>query len=106
MKMACLKVRVLKIWDADWYPGLAECSMLDAYGKEHRFCDKIPIFSADDITPESLPCDGVICCVLCGELNGMVKIDTERPYHVESTTGQHLFYVLPNQLTNCEEDFS
>ncbi len=106
MNMTFLKVRIVRIWDTDRYPGWAECSMCDAYGKEHRFQDKIPIFSTRDITSGSLPCDGMIRCVPCGELGGMVKIDTELPDRVESTTGQHLFYVLPNQLTNCEEDFS
>ena len=97
--MTCVKVRILKIWDLDWYPGMAECSMIDAFGTEHRFQDKIPCVSADeDITPSMLPCDGVIRCSKVKEVNGLIQIDTEFPDYMESLDGQHLFYVLPSQL--------
>ena len=44
--MTYLNVRVTRIWDPDWYPGFAECALVDASGAEHRFQDKIPVFSA------------------------------------------------------------
>ena len=102
--MTYLKVRIVRVWNTNQYPGMAECLMLDAFGVEHRFQDKIPVFSACEITPARLPCDGFIRCLQSGESDSMIQIDAEFPDHVESLTGQHLFYVFPNQLTEGEEE--
>ena len=97
--MTCLKVRILRIWDTDLYPGFAECLMLDALGAEHYFRDKIPIFSDQSLTPELLPCDGLLRCKQCQETTGgLIQVDTEFPDHVSSTEGEHLFLVSPHQL--------
>ena len=102
--MTCVKVRILKFWDLDWYPGMAECSMIDAFGTEHRFQDKIPRVSADDdIIFATLPCDGEMRCSKVKEVNGLIQIDTKLPDHIESLAGQHLFYVLPSQLMELTE---
>ena len=53
--MTYLNVRVTRIWDPDWYPGFAECALVDASGAEHRFQDKIPVFSARTLTLDDLP---------------------------------------------------
>ena len=34
---ACLNVRITRIWDLDWYPGLAECILVDALGAGDAF---------------------------------------------------------------------
>ena len=104
--MTYFKVRIVRVWDTDWYPGFAECQIFDALGAEHRFQDKIPIFSDRDVNVDKLPCDVIIRCSKCGERDGMIQVDTELPDHLESLTGQHIFHVWPNQLIDDKEDFS
>ena len=104
--MTYLKVCINKIWDTDWYPGLAECSLLDAFGVEHRFQDKIPIFYGRELIPDMLPCDGVIRCMRLKENAGVIQIDTKLPDCIESMTGEHIFCVMPNQLLDDKEVFS
>lgn len=101
--MTYLKVRIIRLWDLDWYPGFAECVMTDASGAEHLFRDKIPVFSARTLTPDDLPCEGAIRCTTVAEhADGAITVDIELPDYIESETGEHLFRVLPNQLTDGE----
>ncbi len=104
--MKYLKVRILHIWDTDRYPGWAECIMIDAFGVEHRFRDKIPVFYSPELTPDMLPCDGIIRCVILNENAGIIQIDTKLPDQVESITGEHIFFVSLNQLLDNKEVFS
>lgn len=100
---ACLNVRITRIWDLDWYPGLAECILVDALGAEHRFQDKIPVFSPRDLAPEDIPCAGMLRCTIAREnLDGTLTVNTEFPDDIESAAGEHLFRVRPNQLTGGE----
>lgn len=98
-----LKVRILRIWDIDWYPGWAECSMYDVFGIEHRFQDKIPVFSARELLLTDIPCDGAIRCVsIQKNADGTVIVDTGLPDGVESLAGKRLFSVFSNQLADGE----
>ncbi|MFG6352134.1 MAG: hypothetical protein K1W21_11125 [Oscillospiraceae bacterium] len=101
--MTYLNVRVTRIWDPDWYPGFAECALVDASGAEHRFQDKIPVFSARTLTLDDLPCEGAVRCVRAGgHPDGTITVDTAFPDDIESETGEHLFRVFPHQLTDGE----
>lgn len=102
-KTVCLGVRITRIWDLDWYPGFAECVMVDTLGMEHRFQDKIPVFSSRSLTPEDIPCAGVLRCIIAEENpDGTVTVNTEFPDDIESTAGEHLFRVNPSQLADGE----
>ena len=101
--MTNLKVRIIRLWDLGWYPGWAECVLVDAFGVEHRFRDKIPVASRRNITPEDVPCDGVVRCTKeADHLDGTVTVNTQLPDDIESTAGEHLFRVFPSQLTDGE----
>lgn len=102
--MTSLKVRIVRVWDTDWYPGMAECFMVDAFGVKHYFQDKRPIFSDRELTPDMLPCDGALRCSQCTRSSdALIQIDTEFPDHVASKAGEHLFYVSPCQLNvSCD----
>lgn len=79
-KTICLSVQITRIWDLDWYPGLAECVLVDALGVEHRFQDKIPVFSARELTPADTPCEGAVRCVREGENpDGTLTVNTKSP---------------------------
>lgn len=100
---ACLNVRITRIWDLDWYPGFAECVLVDALGAEHRFQDKIPVFSPRDLAPEEIPCAGMLRCTIAGENpDGTLTVNTKFPDDIESAAGERLFRVRPNQLAGGE----
>ena len=100
---ACLSVRITRIWDLDWYPGFAECVLVDALGAEHRFQDKIPVFSPRDLAPEEIPCAGMLRCTIAGENpDGTLTVNTKFPDDIESAAREHLFRVHPNQLAGGE----
>ena len=102
-KTICLSVQITRIWDLDWYPGFAECVLVDALGVEHRFQDKIPVFSARELTPADIPCEGAVRCVREGENpDGTLTVNTKIPDDIESTAGRHLFCVNPSQLADGE----
>jgi hypothetical protein len=85
-------------------PGIAECVMTDASGAAHIFIDKVPIFTAANLTEySSYPQRGTIACRVLRrrhEHDGreIVTVDTSDPWHVESTEGQTQFDVPASQL--------
>lgn len=105
-KYVDLIVKIVRIWNdpmRDPQPGLALGIITDVLGREHRFFDKIPIFTAQYLEPDDVPCDGIIRCAKVKErADGTILVDTYDPDHVESTRDEHLFCVFPHQLTNTE----
>lgn len=77
--------------------------MVDALGTDHWFQDKIPVFSSRVLTPENVPCAGMLRCTIATENpDGTVTVNTEFPDDIESTAGEHLFRVRPSQLADGE----
>jgi hypothetical protein len=98
-------VKISRYVDAA-FPGWVECSMVDAIGHEHRIVVKVPEVTVADLGETSnFPQPGFIACVVAGKNkrddgSQLVRIDTERPWGVETTVGKTKFEVLPEQL--CE----
>jgi hypothetical protein len=98
-------VKISRYVDAA-FPGWVECSMVDATGHEHLFVDKVPVVTNAGLSETShYPQPGFIACVVIGrdmrdDGSQRVRIDTERPWGVETTVGGTKFKVLPEQL--CE----
>lgn len=102
-KTICLSVQITRIWDLDWYPGFAECVLVDALGVKHRFQDKIPVFSPRSLTLEDIPCVGALRCTIAGENpDGTLTVNTKLPDDIKSAAGEHLFRVRPSQLAGGE----
>jgi hypothetical protein len=100
-----LGVRVIiSRWVDDAQPGWVECQFTDAHGCVWSFVEKLPVVTPADLDASSrYPQPGVIACQVVGrgrEPIGreVVSIDTSTPWHVESTSGQTRFDVLPEQL--------
>ena len=93
-------------WTDDTQPGEVECRLNDAWDREHTFIDKVPVFTASDLSASSEdPQPGLIDCQEIGRSRDekgreVVIIDTEHPGHVESTSGLTRFEVLPEQLAD------
>ncbi len=97
MKMVCVEVVVTKIIDLS-HPLWVECKLEDAYGKEHIFQDKMPIFLKKDVTEADLPVYGELRCVIIGRDEKAIRIDTVKPDGVQSKLGQTIFDVSLHQL--------
>ena len=87
------------------FPGFVECSLLDAFGRTHRFIEKAPVVSMETLRSDSqYPRPGAIACRIVREWHSddagpLVLVDTERPWGVESTEGRTSFVVLASQVS-------
>jgi hypothetical protein len=85
-------------------PGFVECSLVDAYGARHLFVEKVPVVTAEDLWSDSdFPRQGVIACEIEREFavdvdQPLLQVNTELPWHVESTTGETRFVVRMSQV--------
>ncbi len=83
---------------------LVECLLIDAHGDAHRFIEKVPVITADDLGPASAyPRIGEIACEVSTQWRDdsgrmLAQVCTERPWCIESITGETNFVVLLAQL--------
>ena len=100
-----LAVQIERFVDAH-QPGWVEAEFVDAAGKRHRFLDKVPIFTINDLDATSrYPQLGHVRCEALSESRDVhvqivVRINTARPDGVESTDGLSQFTVFPGQLSD------
>ena len=102
--MVAVTVEITKFVDES-QPGWVECKLVDAYGREHLFIEKVPVVCLEDLDASSIyPQPGVIACELIERISvgaaEIVKINSERPYAIESVDGNVLFDVQPDQLVD------
>lgn len=104
--MAEVAIDILR-WVDDSQPGWIECTLTDAYGREHFFVEKVPVVTVERLDADSAyPRRATMECsvVGAGELpdgRAFVTIDTQRPYGVESTAGQSRFEVLRDRVSGA-----
>ncbi|WP_433658962.1 hypothetical protein ACQPW1_42510 [Nocardia sp. CA-128927] len=97
--------QALRWVDDDPQPGLVEVKMTDMHGGEHLFIDKEPIFTPDSsLGPETAyPVRVLLACEILStrvlpDGRTALTITTERPWDLESETGQTEFEVTLDQL--------
>jgi hypothetical protein len=101
--MPALAVEISRFID-EHQPGFVECALVDAHGFRHLFHEKSPVVSEENLLSTSqYPRPGVIACEVQeqwqdAEGRSLVQVTTERPFGVESTSGQSRFVVLSSQL--------
>lgn len=113
MKNSLTVVRVPIVrWVDDHNPSIAECHLIDAFGKTWSIIDKLPIFSeAIDLDADSIyPQPGIIACEIVEKYfdeqeRSILVIDTARPWGVEAVDGTTQFHVLEKdvEVINSEE---
>ena len=104
--MPALKAVVSRYIDDEPQPGVVECVFVDASGQSHAFIEKTAVVSQELLsvaTAYPLACD--LACEIeakwtseAGEV--LVRVCTERPWGLKSTTGQTVFVVRACQLTS------
>lgn len=102
--MFSLTVQIERYVD-EHFPGFVECVLIDAEGVRHEFHEKVPVVSAIGLNTKSVyPQPGYIGCVIENEwLDGLgrrlVRVNTEKPWSIESITGAKTFTVLKEQIS-------
>lgn len=100
--MISVKVEITRLMD-DAQPGWVECKLIDAYGREHRFVEKVPVVSLEDLDASSAyPRPGSIDCEVIERrfIDGaeIVTINSAMPWAIESVDGEEVFCVRSDQL--------
>lgn len=102
--MLGLKVAIMRYISDEPQPGIVECHLEDAHGRRWSFVEKTAIVSTQNLDAQAAyPQDGVVACqMIKRSLDGtgreVIRVDTERPWHIESIEGETQFDVLPESL--------
>jgi hypothetical protein len=103
--MLGVRVKIFRYVDAS-HPGWVECGLVDAFGCEHVFVEKVPVVTEAHLdAASSYPQSGVIACVALGSSESgdgrpLVHIDMQTPWGVQSLAGGNRFDVFPEQLVS------
>ena len=102
-----IKAKITKCIDDTGHPSFVECQFIDANGITQIFHDKDAIFTVQSLDRNSkYPTDAVIACEIIEKkaMDGqnITKVDTEKPWFVESINGETIFEVLGNQMIEFE----
>jgi hypothetical protein len=103
--MLAVRVSISRYVDES-FPGWVECTLVDAYGYDHVFVEKVPVVTKAHLdSASSYPQSGIIACVVpdlgIGQSDDgrrLVHIDTQTPWGVQSLGGRSRFDVFPEQL--------
>ena len=105
--MLGIPIKIIRFADES-QPGWVECELSDASGRRHAFLEKIPVVTTEELWIESsYPRDGVVACEVVStwldkEGRLLAKIDTSRPWAIESKEGASEFVVCFNLLRTLE----
>jgi len=104
LSMPMLLLNVVRFVE-EHQPNIVECELIDASGRSHLFIEKSAIVSDTEFWPTSAyPCPGSVACEVEEELqdptgNLLLRVNTARPWSVESTMGETVFVVKASQVT-------
>jgi hypothetical protein len=102
--MLGISVAIVRYISDEPQPGIVECKLEDAHGRQWSFVGKSAIVSAEPLDADtSYPQKGVIAGEIVGrsvDATGRetIRVDTERPWHVESVDGVTQFEVFAESL--------
>ena len=102
--MPSVAIQVSRFVD-EHQPGFVECVLIDAAGKAHVFVEKAPVVSNENLwSRSSYPRPGSIACEVIArwsDENGqaLARVNTERPWGVESSEGLAEFVVPASAVT-------
>ena len=102
--MIGIKISIVRYISDEPQPGIVECYVEDAYGRRWSVVEKTAIVSTESLDIHSAyPQHGVIACEIVrrsldADGREIVRVDTERPWHVESVDGVTQFDVSPESL--------
>jgi hypothetical protein len=101
-----VRVAITRYVSDEPQPGLVECELADVHGRCWTFVEKTAIVSAESLDSRTpYPQPGTIACEILSRRQDdagreIVRIDTERPWGVESVDGRAQFEVGAEQLVS------
>jgi hypothetical protein len=108
--MVTIRVSITRWISDNSQPGLIECQLVDAHGRCWSFIDKVAIVCADHLNSESqYPQPGAIAAEVIGRVrdatgHALIRIDTDRPWGIQSVEGEHQFEVSEEALVDGTGD--
>ncbi len=103
--MLGVKVTIARYISDDPQPGIVELQLEDAHGRRWSFVEKTAIVSKEFLDAQTTyPQQGVIACEIIQrrfDVSGreVIRIDTKRPWYVESVDGITEFDVSTDVLS-------
>ncbi|MFE5487902.1 hypothetical protein [Streptomyces sp. NPDC056527] len=103
--MVFLRCEAVRWVDDEPQPGLVEVRFADAHHQQWTFIDKWPVFSGEDLHPDSsYPVEVAILCDILASGNSSGTADTIKisvaPWGLETLDGRIEFEVRADQLTH------
>ena len=92
----------------DAQPGWVECEVTDANGDVHRFREKVPVVTSEDLNASTVyPYQVTLACEIRGQRLSSaglaaVEVDTSKPWGIESTEGTTRFLIAPRLLVTAD----
>jgi hypothetical protein len=105
VQIASVAVEITRFVDAS-FPGWVEVVLHDASGSKWTFVEKVPVVSTENLCETSeYPRAALIECEVVpdpavSEAAGLVRIDTSRPWGIETKDGTSTFVVHHSQLVH------
>ena len=105
LKLPAMHIQISR-YTSDANPGWVECRLVDAWGKEWLFEEKVPVVSVLDLDAQSAyPQSGIIACQIVklwqdAQGRELLTVDTATPWGVQSADGNTKFDILTTQLTD------
>ncbi|MFG6487215.1 hypothetical protein ACG04R_11085 [Roseateles sp. BYS78W] len=102
--MPSVAIQITRFVD-EHQPGFVECVLVDASGKSHVFVEKAPVVSSENLwSTSSYPRRGSIACEVVADCSGengqaLARVNTERPWGIESTEGLTEFVVPASEVS-------
>jgi hypothetical protein len=102
--MQGVKVTIVRYISDEPQPGIVEFQLEDAHGRRWLFVEKTALVSPEHLDAYSAyPQRGVVAGEIVNrsiDASGreVIRIDIERPWHIESVEGATQFDVLPESL--------
>jgi hypothetical protein len=102
--MLGIRVTIVRYISDEPQPGVVECKLEDAHGRQWSFVEKTAIVSAEHLDVHtSYPQRGIVAAEIVGRSvdaagREIIRVDTDRPWHVESVDGATQFDVLAESL--------
>jgi hypothetical protein len=106
--MLGFEVTITRYLGDDPQPGIVECELLDVHGRRWRFIEKTAIVSTNALDAKTIyPQPGVIAGEVVNRSRDavgreVIRIDTRRPWGVESIDGVVQFDVLAEHVVELE----
>ena len=101
--MLAIKVSIAR-WVSDDFPGIVECNLIDRFGRNWRFVEKVPVVTEQSLGSDSqYPQPGAIACQVTsrgqdGTGRETAEVDTSIPWGIASVEGASHFEVFGDQV--------